>query len=337
MKEADKNIKDNERPDTLAGIEQAAGQAVEATKQAAGQAVEATKQAAGQAVEATKQAAGQAVEVTKQAAEKVKVRLSRISTWHYIKLVYRGSLLAAAAAMYIYDRVMKQGDLLDKFVNHKGLLGLIWIVFMVEMIMRMFPSPIESMGCEKQFAKNYRPVKGAKGYAAAEAAKGCADADREETAVTVAPVIQSTKRTLAVLAAWCGLNGVLGAFYLAGIFDRTIMLLIALAYSVCDLICILFFCPFQTWFMKNRCCTTCRIYNWDYAMMFTPLIFIPGVYTWSLLGTALAVLILWEVRLHRYPERFSEATNESLRCVNCKEKLCTHKRQLQRYLKKYVR
>ena len=35
-------------------------------------------------------------------------------------------------------------------------------------------------------------------------------------------------------------------------------------------ICILFYCPFQMWFLKNRCCVNCRIYNWDYAFLFTP-------------------------------------------------------------------
>jgi len=323
MTEADNKSKEKERHDKLSGLEDT----IQATTQA-------TKQAAGQAVEVTRQAAGQAIEATKQAAEQVRVRLSRTSTWHFIKLYYRGALLVAAAILYIYERVMKRGDLLDQFVNHKILLGLIWLVFMGEMISRMFPSPLESMGCEKQFAKNYRPAKGAKGYeAAGDTTAGAPQSGAGALIPSVEPVLQSRKRTLAVFAAWAALNGVLGAFYLGGIFDRTIMLLIALTYSVCDMICILFFCPFQTWVMKHKCCTTCRIHNWDYAMMFTPLMFIPEFYTWSLLGMALAVLVLWEIRLHRYPERFSEKTNESLRCANCKEKLCTHKRQLQKFLK----
>jgi hypothetical protein len=61
---------------------------------------------------------------------------------------------------------------------------------------------------------------------------------------------------------------------MVGILDDGIMILLCSAYSICDIICILFFCPFQTWFMKNKCCSTCRIYNWDYAMMFTPLFFV---------------------------------------------------------------
>ncbi|MBQ9750293.1 MAG: hypothetical protein IJV87_06925, partial [Clostridia bacterium] len=106
------------------------------------------------------------------------------------------------------------------------------------------------------------------------------------------------------------------------------------AYGVCDMICILFFCPFQTWFMKNRCCTTCRIYNWDFAMMFTPFIFIPNVYTWSLLGFALALLARWEITVHKHPERFSEKTNACLSCKNCEEKLCHHKQELRGFWEK---
>ena len=95
------------------------------------------------------------------------------------------------------------------------------------------------------------------------------------------------------------------------------------------MICILFFCPFQTWFMKNRCCAVCRIYNWDFAMMFTPYLFIPNGYTWSLLGMSLLLLIRWEITVHRHPERFAENTNAALSCKNCEEKLCHHKKQLQ--------
>ena len=114
----------------------------------------------------------------------------------------------------------------------------------------------------------------------------------------------------------------------SGIFDRVIMLLIALTYSVCDLICILFFCPFQSWFLRNKCCSTCRIYNWDYAMMFTPLFFVRRLYTWSLLFLSVALLARWEITFYKYPERFSEATNGYLSCSRCTEKLCAHKNQL---------
>ena len=134
--------------------------------------------------------------------------------------------------------------------------------------------------------------------------------------------------TFWVAVAWIGLNAIIGLLYYVHIIDREILLLISLAYSVCDMICILFFCPFQTWFMKNKCCTTCRIYNWDYAMMFTPMVFIPSLFSWSLLLFALLLLLRWEVSFRRHPERFLEETNCSLDCANCREKLCHHKKQL---------
>lgn len=231
-------------------------------------------------------------------------RLSKISLVHYIKLVYRGLLFLAAVAVYIVSRVHHTDLLNTESPLFLVLLGVIWVVFVAEMLSRMFPSPLESMGCEKQFRRNLRPVEG-------------------ET-----PHLQSGKITFAVAFVWIALNALFGGLYFAGIFDRGLLLLIALAYSVCDMICILFFCPFQTWFMKNKCCTTCRIYNWDYAMMFTPLVFIPSIYTWTLLGLAVVLLVLWEVRVHAFPERFCECSNQSLACKNCKEKLCHHKRQL---------
>ena len=66
-------------------------------------------------------------------------------------------------------------------------------------------------------------------------------------------------------------------------------------------------------------------------MMFTPLFFIPSFGTWSILAIALVVLIKWELTVWKYPEQFSENTNESLKCVNCNEKLCMHKKQLTKF------
>ena len=180
------------------------------------------------------------------------------------------------------------------------------------MLLRFFPSRLESMGCQKQFVRNYHPAENSCPADAASLNKGV--------------------RTSAL--AWIALNGVIGALYFGGIIDEGILLLISLAYSVCDMICILFFCPFQSWFMKNRCCGTCRIYNWDFAMMFTPLIFIPTFYTWSLSAMGLALMIQWEVLVRLYPERFSPEHNRALSCAMCEEKLCHYKTQIRQFIRK---
>lgn len=215
--------------------------------------------------------------------------------------------------LYIVNAGKGSGQPFGEIEHRPVILGLIWLVFVVEMVFRFFPSKIESMGCQKQFARNFQPT------------------ENKEAK----PDQQSGWVTFAVAAAWVALNAAIGALYYTHMIDEGILLLISLAYSVCDMICILFFCPFQTWFMKNKCCTSCRIYNWDYAMMFTPLIFIKSVYTWSILAFAVALLARWEIAYHRHPERFSEATNACLSCANCKEKLCYHKKQLRGFLKKY--
>lgn len=75
--------------------------------------------------------------------------------------------------------------------------------------------------------------------------------------------------------------------------------------------------------MKNRCCTTCRIFNWDHLMMFTPMLFVDSFYSWSLLAVSLAVWLLWEACVLLFPERFCELTNAALQCSQCTDKLCT--------------
>lgn len=242
-------------------------------------------------------------------------RLSPCMLLHSFKLTYRSALFLTVLGIYLYNRLRKTGHLFDKFLEHPVILSIVWIIFVLEMIFRLIPSNTESMGCQKKFARNYRP-RGAPSNLPKHMPS------------------HSEKKTRAVAGAWLLLNGGIAALYGVGIIDFGILLLICLAYSVCDMICILFFCPFQTWFLKNKCCTACRIYNWDYAMMFTPLICIPSLYTWSLLGLALVLLFDWEWQHLRHPERFYEDTNESLACQHCTEKLCHHKRQLRRFQKK---
>jgi len=235
--------------------------------------------------------------------------LSPIVSLHYLKLILRSVLFISAAVMYT-GKIKISYEIFPSHKNEHWLLAVIWLFYAVEMALRFFPSKLESMGSQKQFKRYCQPT--------------------DETQ----PLLQSWKRTFAVAAAWIMLNGIFGILYYLRVIDTGILILLSLAYGVCDMICILFFCPFQRWFMKNRCCTTCRIYNWDYAMMFTPLVFIPHAYTWSLLAMSLILLARWEVTVRKHPERFSEKTNASLSCENCKEKMCYHKKQLKSFCDK---
>ncbi|MBE6631311.1 MAG: hypothetical protein E7623_01265 [Ruminococcaceae bacterium] len=239
-------------------------------------------------------------------------KISRISALHYLKLVERSLLLVVAAVLYILGKLNDSGDIFGGYEKNTPVLAAIWLIFAIEMMLRFFPDKVESMGCQKQFSRNYKK--------------------REDT--DGVPVIQPAKVTIGIAVGWLAMNAVFGILYYTKVIDGGILLLISLVYSVCDMICILFFCPFQTWFMKNKCCTTCRIYNWDYAMMFTPLVFIIHPFTISIFALSAALLIRWEISVKKHPERFSENTNNCLSCTECEEKLCHHKKQLKGFLKK---
>ena len=240
---------------------------------------------------------------------RTKRRVTLVCGFHYVKLVYRALLLFAGIFLYVAFRIWDATPpAYFPTLMQCGLL-LIWLVYAAEMICRFFPSKLESPGCQKQFRRNFKP-----------------------TNQTI-PVLPARRGTVTVALVWLALNGTIAALYFTHVIDVGILLLVSLAYGVCDMICILFFCPFQMWFMKNRCCTTCRIYNWDFAMMFTPLLFIPHAYTWSLLAMSLIILLRWELTLWLRPERFAESTNSCLACKNCDEKLCLHKRHILRLAK----
>ena len=237
-------------------------------------------------------------------------KLTAVSIYHYIRLVYRSILFLMLLVFYIMYRIRGGTPLTARLESAPVVLMIAWTVYVIEMIQRFFPSRIESPGSQKQFAKNY-------------IRSGSTDI-----------VIDDNNATMLVALVWISMNGIFGALHMAGILDEGIMILLCSCYSVCDMICILFFCPFQTWFLKNKCCSTCRIYNWDYAMMFTPLFFVKRIYSWSLLAMSVALMARWEITFYRHPERFSEKTNDYLRCANCSEKLCQHKKQLRGLWKK---
>ncbi|MEI3502725.1 MAG: hypothetical protein V8Q42_03345 [Anaerovoracaceae bacterium] len=242
-----------------------------------------------------------------------RVRISDISMGHYLKLFGRSAMFLASLSLYITGRLAE--ELIRDFTAARVFAMFIWAVFMIEMLMKYFPLGFESMGCQKQFAKNYIPAKNAD------------DVPEKDLRIY-------DRGALLILIFWIMLNGIVAVLYFTHIIDRGILVLISLLYSVSDMICILFFCPFQTWFMKNKCCISCRIYTWDYILMFTPLLMIRNFFTWSLCITALGLMLRWEYIYRKHPERFSDRTNLSLHCSRCREKLCSHKKQLRSFHRK---
>lgn len=132
-----------------------------------------------------------------------------------------------------------------------------------------------------------------------------------------------------VVVVWVLFNALVAMILLhLGLLSPDICLIWALFYFVSDMICVVAWCPFQVLLMRNRCCTTCQIFNWDAIMAATPLLFAPCLFSWILLAVALVVLIRWEAAFIRNPERFDERTNGALSCANCTDKLCVFRSPL---------
>jgi len=225
---------------------------------------------------------------------------------HVLKLLFRVVLLGLAVVLFVVDREMLDFTAIQGVNFGSVLLGIFWIVLVVEMIFRLIPNKRVAMGARKHFAYSYSPV---------------------QKSTSPLPHGLHQGAFLSALA-WFVITGVgLLVLFLLELLSPQIVFIIAIAYAVVDLVFILFFCPFQKLFMKNFCCVDCRIYNWDYFMMCAPLILFPSMFSVSLFVLAVAVLLRWEISIRKNPHFFVRATNKSLHCSSCKDKLCKLKRK----------
>ncbi|MBO6047689.1 MAG: hypothetical protein J6P61_08115 [Erysipelotrichaceae bacterium] len=135
-------------------------------------------------------------------------------------------------------------------------------------------------------------------------------------------IIETTKSAYIVFLIWATAIVIITIGRIYHLYNDAVLFMMTVAFYVCDLICILVWCPFRL-IMKNQCCTTCRIFNWDHLMMFTPMIYIKGFFPISCIVISAIVWFVWEMATLIHPERFWEISNVTLSCANCTDKLCT--------------
>ena len=185
-------------------------------------------------------------------------------------------------------------------------LHLLWCVWVGDMILQIIPIKNKvPLGSQKLFANRFRPIREKINYESLRSY-----------------VISTTRAAYRVFLLWCLLIAVIGLLYARGLFGKPGLFMISVFFYVCDLICVLIWCPFRL-MMHTRCCTTCRIFNWDHLMMFSPLVYMGGFFAVSLVMLALAAWLVWELCVMLYPERFWEHSNAALKCSECTDKLCT--------------
>lgn len=192
------------------------------------------------------------------------------------------------------------------FFKSFHILHLLWLIWCFDMILQIIPIKNKiALGSQKLFANRFQEIR-----------------EKINYQVLKKYIINTTKSAYKVMIIWILLIAVIGILYYFNIINKIWLFIIAVFFYVCDLICVLIWCPFRL-LMKNKCCTTCRIFNWDHLMMFSPLIFVGGFFSISLVVMAILAWLVWELCVLIYPERFCELTNEALKCSKCTDKLCT--------------
>ncbi len=214
------------------------------------------------------------------------------------KLAVRGIIFILFLFIYIINRV-GNGSFIFKTYYYPFLI-LAYLIFSCETICRFFKNKKMPMSSQKQFCN----------------IRGKTECQPEK------------KGVIFVVLIWLLVTAAAGILYFTAVIDAWILILICLAYSVADVVCVIFFCPFQFLFMKNKCCNTCRIHNWDMFLILTPLIFIPNIFTLILVLLSFAVLIMWEINIKKYPNSFCEQENQLLQCKKCEHRSCRYKKSV---------
>ena len=231
---------------------------------------------------------------------------SQVRKIYFARLFGRVIVLISGILLFVFQK--EEFNILEGMNFFKGfsVLHILWGIWIWDMILQLIPVKAHiSIGSQKVFSSMFRPIKEKINYKSLKKY-----------------ILDTTKAAYKVMIIWILLTLAISVLHIAGVIDSAAILVISIFFYVCDLICVLIWCPFRL-IMGNKCCTTCRIFNWDHLMMFSPLITVKGFYGWTLLGLSVFIWLVWELCVFAYPERFWENSNMALRCSECTDKLCT--------------
>lgn len=211
--------------------------------------------------------------------------------------VARSAVLGTAVLLTLISRNFAASIFTFNLVGPVKLYHLLWAFVMTEMILVLIPSLDHFIGCGKLYKKYFMPK------------NHCKNALAEYTKTFDRRAIYSALVWFAALAG-------LGLLRL----EKYWLVLASMFFYFLDQFFVNIWCPFQNWIVRNRCCATCRIYNWGFPIIVSPLIFIKSFWTYSLVAMGAVILVQWEILHRKYPERFSEISNAILSCKNCNDR-----------------
>ena len=232
--------------------------------------------------------------------------MSKIRKIYFIKLILR--IIVLIASLVVFFVAPEQFDIVNgwNFFKKFSVFHLLWLAWIFDMVTQLMPVKNIALGSQKIFKEKFRP-----------ALNKLLDWDKLKDYI-----VKTNKAAGKVLIVWALFIAVLCVLKILGILQNEHLFLISIAFYVCDLICVLIWCPFRL-MLGNKCCTTCRIFNWDHLMMFTPMLFVGSFFSISLIVWSIVDFLIWEIWIYLHPERFWEHSNMALKCSECTDKLCT--------------
>lgn len=244
------------------------------------------------------------------ANKKTKLKKTRYFIVYMARLCCRVLIFLFVVGLYIFRRDILTDMSTLRFFEHFTPLHVLWIIQMTGMLIHIFPVRITLSGFKSRAAVYREP-------------------ETPYERLALLEYVQAMNvRAWRVALIWICFNAIFGILVLLDVLGAEEMIVLSFFYFMCDLICMMLFCPFQKFMMGNRCCVNCRIFDWGHIMMYTPMIFFRSFYSWSLLFTAFIVMLRWELVYAKHPERFWRGSNTAIRCENCTDRLCRIKKPL---------
>jgi len=173
------------------------------------------------------------------------IDISRIRKIYMLRLIGRVLVFLAAAAVFFLRP--ETFSVLEgySFFKTPSLLHLLWIVWMLDMLHQLLPAKNNlALGSKKLFRQYFRSVR-----------------EKLDLQKLKQYILSTTRSAYRIMILWAMLICSLGVLHETGILSDAVLLMVSILFYVCDLICVLVWCPFRL-LLKNRCCTTCRIFNW---------------------------------------------------------------------------
>ena len=155
--------------------------------------------------------------------------MSKTRAVYFMKLVGRCIILLIAVGVYIFDTDSFNIALGMNFFRGFSPFHILWCIWLWDMILQLMPVRAHiSIGSQKVFQSLFRPIK-----------------EKVNPKSLKKYIIDTSKAAYKVMIIWVILSFVIGALYVKGVIDSGIVVLISVLFYVCDLSCVLIWCPLR--------------------------------------------------------------------------------------------